>query len=202
MPGRLGHAPPALVWYNGSMNASRGRGGALVAALLVLFALVASPALRSLARQGAYKLGILSPPRPIAVGQPLGTLTLMGLDGSAQTVRTQPGHRLLINIFATWCTPCQAETPFLAAAAARLRRNGIDVVGIDQAEPPESVARFVQAYGVEYPTYVDPNRWSPLALDARVIPTTILVGRDNVVKTIHVGPIEEHELLALTRERR
>ena len=191
--------PPALVWYNRSMNASRARGAALIAALLVLIALGASPMLRSFARQGAYRLGILKPVRPIATGQTLGTLNLTDLDGSVQAVRARPGRRLLINVFATWCEPCQAETPFLASAAPRLQREGIDVVGVDQAEPPQSVARFVQSFGVAYPTYVDPNRWSPLSLDARVIPTTILVGSDDVVKTIHVGPLDEAGLLAMTR---
>ena len=183
------------------MNASRVRGGALTAALLVLVAIIASPTLRSHVRQVAYKLGVVSPPRAIATGQPLGTLHLTTLDGSVQAVRSQPGRRLLINIFATWCVPCQAETPFLTSAAPRLRREGIDVVGVDQAEPPQSVARFVQSFGVSYPTYVDPNRWSSLSLDARVIPTTILVGPDNVVKTIHVGPLDESELVAMTRQR-
>ena len=60
---------------------------------------------------------------------------------------------------------------------------------------------FVQSFGVAYPTYVDPNRWSALSLDARVIPTTILVGSDDVVKTIHVGPLDEAGLLAMTRQR-
>lgn len=184
------------------MNASRARGAALIAALLVLIAVAISPELRSHVRHIAYRLGVLSPPRAIGTGQPLGTLQLTTLDGSIQAVRVQPGHRLLINIFATWCVPCQAETPFLASAAPRLRSEGIDVVGVDQAEPPQSVARFVQAFGVRYPTYVDPNRWSPLSLDARVIPTTILVGSDNVVKIIHVGPLDENELVAMTRERR
>lgn len=183
------------------MNANRARGVALTAALLVLIAVIASPTLRSHVRHVAYRLGVLSPPRAIGTGQPLGTLQLTTLDGSIQTVRAQPGRRLLINIFATWCVPCQAETPFLASSAARLRREGIDVVGVDQAEPPQSVARFVQSFGVAYPTYVDPNRWSPLSLDARVIPTTILVGSDNVVKTIHVGPLDESELVAMTRHR-
>jgi|SRR5215469_17035675 len=180
------------------MNASRARGGALIAALVVI-ALLASPALRSLVRQGAYHLGILSPPRPIAQGQSLGTLMLTSLDGSTQPVRARPGRRLLINIFATWCVPCQSETPMFAAAAPRLQRRGIDLVGVDQAEPASSVVRFVESYGVGYPTYIDPNRWSPLALDARVIPTTILIGSDNVVKAIHVGPLDESSLVAFTK---
>lgn len=182
------------------MNASRVRGAALIAALLVLIALAASPTLRSLVRRGAYGLGLLKPPHAIAAGKSLGTLQLTDLEGATQAVRAQPGRRLLINIFATWCEPCQSETPFLAAAAPRLKREGIDVVGVDQAEPPQSVARFVRSFGVAYPTYVDPNRWSPLSLDARVIPTTILVDGNDVVKTIHVGPLDQAGLVALTRQ--
>jgi thiol-disulfide isomerase/thioredoxin len=183
------------------MNASRARGGAVVATLLVLAALVAFPALRSHVRNVAYRLGVLSPPRAFSTGQPLGTLELTSLDGSTQSVRAQPGRRLLINVFATWCVPCRAETPFLISVAPRLRSQGIDVVGVDQAETPASVARFVESFGVAYPTYVDPNRWSPLSLDARVIPTTILVGPDNVVRAIHVGPLDPGELIAMTRQR-
>ncbi len=183
------------------MNASRARGAALIAALLVLIALAASPTLRSVVRTAAYRLGVLKPAHAIAAGQALGILQLMNLQGSTRTLAVRPGRRMLINIFATWCEPCQAETPLLASAAPRLAREGIDLVGVDQAEPPESVARFVQSFGVPYPTYVDPNRWSPLSLDARVIPTTILVGGDDVVKTIHVGPLDEAALLAMTRRR-
>ena len=182
------------------MNASRARGGALLATLLVFAALMGLPTLRSHLRGAAYRLGVLSPPRAFATGQPLGTLQLTSLDGSTQSVRAQKGRRLLINVFATWCVPCRAETPFLISAAPRLRSEGIDVVGVDQAEPAESVARFVESFGVAYPTYVDPNRWSPLSLDARVIPTTILVGPDNVVKAIHVGPLDPSELIAMTRQ--
>jgi thiol-disulfide isomerase/thioredoxin len=183
------------------MKASRARGAALTAALVVLVAMAASPTLRSLVRHAAYRIGVLSPARPIATGQALGSLQLTSLDGSTQTLRARPGRRLLINIFATWCTPCQWETPYLAASARRLAEAGIDLVGVDQAEPVNSVASFVQAYNIHYPTYIDPNRWSPLSLDARVIPTTILVDPNGVVRSIHVGPLDTAELLAMTRLR-
>jgi thiol-disulfide isomerase/thioredoxin len=184
------------------MNASRARGGALVAALLVLVALLASPTLRSVVRHAAYHLGVLSPPRPVAAGQPLGAVVVTSLDGSQQRLQPRPGRRLLINVFATWCIPCQEEAPFFASAAERLAHEGIDVVGVDQAEPPQSVARFMTAYRLTYPAFIDSSGSSALSLDARVIPTTLLIGRDNVVKSIHVGPIDESELLAMTGERR
>lgn len=181
------------------MNANRARGAALIAALLVLIALIASPTLRSLARHAAYRLGVLSPPRPIAAGQTLGTLALTRLDGTPEALHPRAGRRLLINVFATWCVPCQGETPMLTAAASRLRDHGIDLVGVDQAEPAQNVARFLETYRVPYPTYIDATRSSVLSLDARMIPTTILVGSDDVVKIIHVGPLDENDLVAMTR---
>lgn len=183
------------------MKASRARGAALIAALLVVIALMASPTLRSLVRHAAYRLGVLSPPRPIAAGQPLGTLQLTGLDGSPEALQARPGRRLLINVFATWCVPCQSEAPLLTAAASHLRDEGIDLVGVDQAESPQDVARFLKTYRVAYPTYIDATRSSVLSLDARMIPTTLLVGSDNVVKVIHVGPLDASDLVAMTRSR-
>lgn len=86
----------------------------------------------------------------------------------------------------------------LAAAAQRLSKDGIDLVGVDQAEPVQNVARFLETYRVAYPTYIDATRSSVLSLDARMIPTTVLVGSDNVVKAIHIGPLDESDLLAMT----
>jgi thiol-disulfide isomerase/thioredoxin len=185
------------------MKASRGRGAALVAAVLLLAGATAlSPPARPYARWIVYKLGILQPARPIAAGQPLGTLRVTALDGSELALRPQRGRRLLINVFTTWCPPCQAETPLLASASSQLRRDGIDVVGIDQAESPQSVERFVQAYGLQYPTYIDSNRTSATSLDARIIPTTLLVDARGVVRVIHVGPLDRSDLVAMTTERR
>lgn len=132
-------------------------------------------------------------------GKPLDRLSLVALDGSTVSIRPRTGHALLINVFATWCPPCQQETPMLVSLAPTLRRAGIDMVGVDQAESLPQVARFVSMFSVPYPIYVDENDSTTVTLDARVIPTTLLVDRYDIVRSVHVGPLDEPGLLAIAR---
>jgi thiol-disulfide isomerase/thioredoxin len=183
------------------MNASRGRGAALIAALLVLAAALSPPA-RPFVREAAYRLGLLSPPRPLERGKPLSGISVMALDGSYVVLRPRSGHATLINVFATWCPPCQQETPLLVNLAPSLRQAGVDVIGVDQAESVSQVERFTSAYGVPYPVYVDTNRTTTITLDARVIPTTLLIDRRDVVRFVYVGPLDSSELLAMSKVAR
>ncbi len=170
----------------------------VVAALLVLLAALSPPG-RPFLRQAAYRLGLRSMAKPPEPGKPLDSLSLLALDGSTVLVRPRTGHAMLINVFATWCPPCQLETPMLVGLAPTLLRSGVDIVGVDQAESPPQVERFASTYAVPYPLYIDENSVTTIALDARVIPTTLLVDRHDIVRYIHVGPIDSAELLAMTR---
>jgi peroxiredoxin len=181
------------------MGASRGRSRALIAGLLVFAAILAvAPGTRSLLRTFAYRTGLLQKSRPLAVGQSLGRLSLTALDGSAVTLSVRPGHASVINVFTTWCPPCRDEAPMLASQTPRLARAGIDVLGVDQAENPDAVQTFARAYDLRYPLYIDGDRTTTTSLDARVIPTTVFVDANDVVRAIHVGPLAKSDLFAMT----
>jgi peroxiredoxin len=182
------------------MNATRKREAALVAASLFLVAALAlSPAGRPLVRRIVYGLGLRTPPHAVREGERLPPLALTTLNGTSAQLTAQPGRRLLINVFATWCTPCQEETPALSSAAPVLERSGTEVVGIDQAESGTSVKRFAAAYSLHYPLYVDPAGAAQALLGARVIPTTLLVDPNGVVRFIHVGPLDASDFVALAK---
>jgi cytochrome c biogenesis protein CcmG, thiol:disulfide interchange protein DsbE len=180
------------------MNASRGRGAALIAALCILAAALSPPA-RPYVRAAAYHLGLLSAPHPLVRGEPLTSISLVGLDGSKVFLRPRLGHAMLINVFATWCPSCQAETPMLVSFAPSLQRAGVDIVGVDQAESIPQVRRFTSTLAVPYPVYVDQNQTTKITLDARVIPTTLLVDRRDIVRFIYSGPLDSSELLTMTK---
>jgi len=198
--GRLGHASRALVWYNRNMSANRRRSGALVGALLVFAAVLASvPQTRALLRSVAYRTGLLQKHAPLAAGQSLGRVDVVALDGSNVALAIRPGHAAVINVFTTWCSPCRQEMPALARNAPRLEQSGIDVIGVDQAESISAVRHFSREYGVQYPLYIDGDRTTATSLNARVIPTTIFVDANGIVKLIHVGPVDDADLVALSR---
>lgn len=103
---------------------------------------------------------------------------------------------MLINVFAGWCEPCRYELPALASVAPRLEREGVDVVGIDQAESAAQVERVTQVFDLRYPTYIDVDRSTQTMLGARIIPTTIVVDRNAVVRYEHAGPLDASGFLA------
>ncbi len=66
-------------------------------------------------------------------------------------------HPVVLNFFASWCTPCQKETPLLAQTAAAQQAKGSTVrfIGVDVNDLPADALPFVQKSGITYPIGVD-----------------------------------------------
>lgn len=135
-------------------------------------------------------------PRLLHPGDRLVPIALTSLSGASFTLESH-GKPQIINIFATWCGPCRLEMPGFAAAAARLRAQGIDVVGIDQEESGASVSSFAREFGLTFPVYIDTDGITHAVLGARLIPTTIFVDANGRIRWIHPGPITPRDLRIL-----
>ena len=134
-------------------------------------------------------------------GDRLAALPLRTLASAPMTLSPDPGHPLIVNVFASWCPPCRAETPVFADAAPALRAAGIRIVGIDRDESPAQVRRFAQHYGISYPIYIDASNVTHDLLGVRMIPTTIVIDARGVIRAEHAGPIGRGSLLAMAAER-
>ena len=105
------------------------------------------------------------------------------------------GKVKLVNFWASWCAPCQAEIPRLVRMQQRYGDKGFQVVGvgIDTARPLANVRRSL---GINYPILVlDPDRAGPLLRlwgnAARYVPYSVLVDRDNRVVYRQSGEVED-----------
>ncbi|HEX8285425.1 MAG TPA: redoxin domain-containing protein [Pyrinomonadaceae bacterium] len=128
----------------------------------------------------------------VSVGRPAPDLALKTLDGKQSSLRglLKPGRRLLVNVWATWCTPCRAEMPELEAMRARLASQGIDLVGLNvDSEPGADVRGFLKDNRVGYPVYVGgvPAIELLYATDELSVPMSMMVDERGVVTEIIPG---------------
>jgi len=128
------------------------------------------------------------------VGKPLPDLSFATLDGSTTQLQPAPGRITFVNVFATWCPPCKAETPDLVAFASAWKNRGVDVVGVDQEETAPLVEAFRTRYHIAYPMLIDSTRQTKDLLGARVIPHTIVVDGSGVVRAIVSGPMTRAQM--------
>lgn len=87
------------------------------------------------------------------------------------------GKYVLVNFWATWCSPCVKEMPALDRLAARLERNGVVVVAISQDEGGATQVRpFVEKLKLtKMRVLYDPDKRAFRDYALRGLPTTILV---------------------------
>ncbi|MGH9932113.1 MAG: redoxin family protein [Pyrinomonadaceae bacterium] len=135
---------------------------------------------------------ILADGLKIGVGRQLPDLQLKTISGAATSLRRQlkPGRRLLINIWATWCTPCASEMPELQALNPKLAARGIDLIGLNvDTEPNTDVKGFLANKHVTYPILIGGviSIEKLYATDEMAVPLSIVVNDRGIVTELIPG---------------
>jgi len=133
------------------------------------------------------------PRQPMAVGNALPTFALKNLEGETITHDRLAGKPLVLNFWATWCSPCLKEIPDLKAVAAE---SEVQVVGIAlDEEGRRAVAPFVEAHGIPYPILLG-NQEVFRRFDGFGIPYTLVVDAQQRVAKIYRGVTDLESLRA------
>ena len=99
-----------------------------------------------------------------------------------------PVELIIVDLFATWCPPCQQETPILRAFDRAYRERGLQIIGISVQELQGSVAAYAERYGLEYPIIMDADGALFRAAAAGGLPTKILLDPSGRVITVLPRP--------------
>jgi len=81
--------------------------------------------------------------------------TMQTLDGPDFHLMAYRGRAVMLNIFATWCGPCNEEQPFVVELAERYAPQGLAIIGIDDREEDDAVRRYRKKFGITYPIAMD-----------------------------------------------
>jgi thiol-disulfide isomerase/thioredoxin len=122
----------------------------------------------------AFAIGAAAPsPRPSPTGAPSGDpfdqcddnpaipynrpvgLQMRVLDGPDFDLMKYRGYVVWINIFATWCPPCNHEQAGVVALAQKYYDRGLRVIGLNFRESDDTVRAYRKKYGIEFPIMMD-----------------------------------------------
>lgn len=155
-------------------------------ALVISGVLILIAATILLSRQPVENAASLHPPR---AGQPMPDFMLNDLSGETVRLSDFAGRPVLINAWATWCPPCRAEMPQLHEFYLQTKDQGFVLLAVNAGESSNLISQFIQQTGFSFPVLLDPETEALSRLGVMSFPTSILVGRDGMVKKIHIGLI-------------
>jgi peroxiredoxin len=116
---------------------------------------------------------------------------LTTLDGTPVRLADLRGKALWINFWASWCPPCQAETPVLREVYEEYRDRGLELVAISvQETSPEDVGRYAERYELPYPIAADLQADVFHRYRVYALPTQFFVGPDGVIRSVVNGPLD------------
>ena len=124
-------------------------------------------------------------PEP-AIGHPAPEFVLPTLTATEFALGEQNGMPIVLNFWATWCGPCRRELPALQAATERYAGQ-VQIVGVDQGEDPETVARYVDELGLTFVIPLDTEMTIGARYNIRGMPTTFFIDADGIIRRIWTG---------------
>ena len=127
-------------------------------------------------------------------------LTLACLGGGPDTVLSSVAGPAVVNLWASWCTPCEKELPILARLDERAG-DRLTLLGVDYQDPdPEAALDLLATSGVSYPQLADPGGSLADQLKILGLPGTVFVDAEGVATFVNVAFDSDEELAALVRE--
>jgi peroxiredoxin len=148
-----------------------------------------SPAIGTLKLEG--EISSTSVPSKVDKAQVMKSLSLTGLDKVKHSLSDWNGKVILINFWATWCSPCLSEIRDFVIYQEQYKTRGLQIIGVglDEEKKLRNVQRTLE---INYPVLVaDPvenvglmEQWGN---KSGILPYTVVIGRDGHVKYAHRG---------------
>ena len=140
--------------------------------------------------EGGTGLAVGDRPPPLATD----TGPLVDLAGDVADLASYEGRPVWVVFWASWCPPCQQETPDLQRAFEAGKATGLELIGVNVEEPADFAADYAARYGLTYRIALDPTagafrRWGVFGL-----PTHYFIDRDGLIRDRWFGPLSLAEM--------
>lgn len=157
------------------------------------------------APEGVEKVDMFMPPRqpyPAEAlrDQPAPDFTLPLFAGGEVALAKEKGNVVVLDFWATWCVPCRIGLPVMKQIATEYAGKDVSVYAVNLGDDVETVKAFMEQFDLAgLPIALNPDASVGALYMADSIPLTVIVGKDGVVRVVHIGiPIDRAALADVT----
>jgi peroxiredoxin len=137
------------------------------------------------------------PPEFTITGPGGAKTALTDISGKPVQLADLRGKAVWLNFWASWCPPCQSETPVLRDLADRYRDRGLVVVGISvQETSPANVADYARRYQLDYTIATDSTGEIFRTWRLYGLPTQFFIGPEGAIRSVVPAPMTETRAIA------
>ncbi len=139
------------------------------------------------APDGVARVASFEPPHPLE-GKPAPQFSLALLDGGTLDLAAAKGNTIVIlDFWATWCGPCRQAMPIIEKVAKSFSDRDVKLYAVNVQESPEKIREFLKTHKLDVVVALDSEGETSMQYQADAIPQTVIIGKDGIVKAVHVG---------------
>jgi len=110
------------------------------------------------------------------------------------------GHPVVLDFWATWCGPCQAEAPIVNTIAERYKDRGLAVIGVNTSDEDGLAERFVRKKGLGFPIVFDERNSIAKQYNVSNLPTLVVISKTGKIVAVRHGVTSDAALDDIVRK--
>jgi len=127
----------------------------------------------------------------ISEGEIAPDFTLKDLKGTEVNLKEFRGKVILLNFWATWCSPCRIEIPSMVELYKRYKDKGLEIIGVNLDKLGKSeVEKFSLEHKINFPVLLNPSGDAAARYGVVVLPTTVFLDRYGKIKGRISGAVD------------
>lgn len=134
---------------------------------------------------------------PTSTPKPPIDLSLKDLQGAPVNLSDLRGKVVLVNFWASWCSPCRDEMPLLDAFYLAHRSDNFTLIAINVSESAKDAAKYIEEHGYNFIVWSDPPGNAMIELGINGLPASLLLDEAGRIQKVWLGPLTEAILEAV-----
>ena len=121
------------------------------------------------------------------IGKPAPDFAFQTLEGHQTSLSSLKGNTVILNFWATRCSPCRTEMTFIQQVHDEGQSKGLVLLAINIGESPAQVGAFMQSQGFSFTVILDTEGVLAGQYGVQAIPTTFFIDPESIVQAMKIG---------------